>query len=296
VSEATRYSFVLGTGRCGSTLVQEIVSRHPAVGFVSNFDDRFGLPAGMGRWNNTLYRRVPSALTRKGRLRFAPSEAYRILDRDVSPLVTMPMHDLTAADASPWLRDRLRTFFDTRADAQAHAAFVHKFTGWPRVGFLESVFPDSRYVHIVRDGRAVASSWLQMPWWLGHKGPEQWHFGPLPDAYAKEWEAADRSFVLLAGLAWKLLLDAFAEARTTVAPGQWLELRYEDVAAAPEASMAKILEFLELEPDRRFDEALRRIPISTGRTDAFRRDLPEAAVELLTASLAEPLAAHGYEV
>ena len=30
---------VAGTGRCGSTLVQEMLCRHPAIGFVSGLDD-----------------------------------------------------------------------------------------------------------------------------------------------------------------------------------------------------------------------------------------------------------------
>src|SRR6266508_3574126 len=41
-------SFVIGTGRCGSSLVTEVIARHPAVGFVSGLDDKLpGLdPAG----------------------------------------------------------------------------------------------------------------------------------------------------------------------------------------------------------------------------------------------------------
>jgi hypothetical protein len=292
----TRYAFVLGTGRCGSTLVQEVVSRHPDVAFVSNLDDRFALPAALGRWNNTLYRRVPPALTRKGRFRFAPSEAYRVLDRKVSPALTMPSHDLTEADATPWLTQRTREFFDEHAARQRGEVFLHKFTGWPRVGFLDTVFPESRYVHVVRDGRAVANSWLQMPWWRGHLGPDQWHFGPLPEVYEEEWHASGDSFVVLAGLAWKLLLDAFDRARELVPADRWLEVRYEDVAADPVTHIAVVREFLGLAPDDTFDRTVAEFPFSTGRTDAYRRDLPEADVDLLTQSLAPRLRDLGYPV
>ncbi|MEY2426226.1 MAG: hypothetical protein QOI61_1798, partial [Actinomycetota bacterium] len=42
-----QYGFVLGTGRCGSTLVHELLARHHDVGFLSNIEDRLPLPAAV---------------------------------------------------------------------------------------------------------------------------------------------------------------------------------------------------------------------------------------------------------
>ena len=100
--------FVIGTGRCGSTLVEEVLCRHAGVGFVSNLEDRFNLPVGASRWNGRLYRRLPAAATQKSRVRYAPSEAYRVLAREVSPLLASPLRDLTASDVTPWLERRLQ--------------------------------------------------------------------------------------------------------------------------------------------------------------------------------------------
>ncbi|MDP9298431.1 MAG: sulfotransferase, partial [Actinomycetota bacterium] len=199
----SEFAFVLGTGRCGSTLVHELVARHPDVGFLSNLEDRVPLPAAAGRWNNELYRRVPEPLTRKGRLRFAPSEGYRALERVGSPALTAPVRDLLAEDVTPWLDARLHRFFEDRAHAQHKPLFLHKFTGWPRSGLLGRVFPEAKFVHVLRDGRAVANSFLQMPWWRGYAGPSGWGWGPLPATYAAEWESSGRSFAVLAGIQWK---------------------------------------------------------------------------------------------
>ena len=288
------FAWVLGTGRCGSTLIHEILARHPAVGFVSNVEDRVVLPPWAGRWNNAAFRRVPPAFTTKGRVRYAPSEGYRLLEREVSPLLAAPYRDLTADDVTPWLSGRLQRVLETRARLQGQPLFVHKFTGWPRAGFLDAVFPGSRYIHIIRDGRAVANSWLQMGWWTGHRGPEAWNWGSLPEQYRKEWEASGESFPLLAGLAWKVLIDAFETARERIEPHRWLELRYEDVLAAPAESFAIMLAFLGLPRDDRFDEALSRYEFRTGRAEAFRRDLDTRSLQLLDASLAGHLARHGY--
>jgi hypothetical protein len=67
----------------------------------------------------------------------------------------------------------------------------------------------------------------------GYQGPSRWILGPLPEPYAREWETFGPSFVLLAGLEWKLLMDAFQAARAAVASGQWLEVRHKDVLGDP---------------------------------------------------------------
>ena len=286
--------FLLGTGRCGSTLVHEVLVRHPEAGFVSNLDEKARLLGLRGRWNGALYRRLPPLATRKGRLRFAPSEAYPLLDREVAPVLSTPFRDLTAEDVTPWLERRLRRFVEARARAQRTPLFLHKFTGWPRAGFLHRVFPEARMIHVLRDGRAVASSWLQMPWWLGYRGPWHWQWGPLPEPYAAEWEASGRSFALLAGLAWKMLVDAYEAARARLPAGSWLEVRYEDYLEDPRLHTRRMLEFLGLDWTPAFERGFRGYVFDRARREAFREDLDPAQLELLESSLAGHLARHGY--
>ena len=289
------FAFVLGTGRCGSTLVHEVLARHPDVGFVSNVEDRLPmLPPAAGRWNGQLYRHLPVSFTRKGRVRFAPTEGYRVLTARVSPELVAPARDLVAGDATPWLSARTRRFFESRAAAQATPVFLHKFTGWPRAGFLDRTFPGARFVHIVRDGRAVANSFVQMPWWRGFEGPEHWGWGPLPSPYRREWVDSGRSFAVLAGIQWKMLLDAFDEARADLAADRWLEIRYEDVVAAPRERIGDMLTFLGLGWDPAFERAFAAQRFSAGRTDAFRADLGIHEVAMLDRVLGPHLAQHGY--
>lgn len=286
-------AFVLGTGRCGSTLVHEVLARHADVSFLSNVDD-LGYAPWSSSLNGRLYRRLPDRMTQKGRLRFAPSEGYRILDRTVSPMVSEPSRDLVASDVTPWLAVRLDDLFRSTAKAQDRGHFLHKFTGWPRAAFLTEIFPEARYVHVVRDGRAVANSWLQMPWWRGHRGPGEWHFGPLPAHYQAVWEESGQSFVVLAGLAWMLLLDAFAVAAEAVGPDHWLQVRYEDVLATPEATFRQIASFLGLPWTAEFAASVRQRHFALDRRDRFRTDLTALQVKQLDVLLRGPLEQLGY--
>ena len=50
-----RIVFVVGTGRCGSSLVHEMIAPHHDVGFVSNIDDNLPFLDLKGRYNNLLF-------------------------------------------------------------------------------------------------------------------------------------------------------------------------------------------------------------------------------------------------
>jgi hypothetical protein len=300
--------FVIGTGRCGSTVVAELLARHPEVGFVSNVDDKLARLDLSGRWNSALFRRAaPRAVHlvpfrdrrrpfERGRLRVAPSEGWEVLERQVSPIISTTYRDLVAADLTPWLADRLRPFFERRMAAQGRSSFFHHFTGWPRSGLLQAAFPDARFIHVVRDGRAVANSWLQMGWWSGYQGPSKWYLGPLPEPYAREFEASGGSFVLLAGIGWKLLIDSFEQARAAVPAKQWLDVRIEDLSADPRGQLAALLDFVELEWSPEFEEGFSRHRFDSARGQAFRRDLDRGNLRLLDGSLRGHLETWGYPV
>ncbi|MEU8245998.1 sulfotransferase [Nonomuraea sp. NPDC048916] len=286
--------FLIGTGRCGSTLVYGVLAGHPGVSFVSALDDQWPLlPAPVRRHSGTIYRRLPRGLASRSGLRFGPSEGYSALSREVSPMITDPFRDLTAEDVTPWLAARLRRFFERRTVA-GRGYLAHKFTGWPRAAFLHEVFPEARFVHIVRDGRAVANSLAQMPWWRGHLGSPGWRFGALPDGYAEEWDSGGQCLVHLAGIGWKVMMDAFEVARAAVPPHLWLEIRYEDVLTDPRKHMDVILEFLGLPWTPDFERRLELQSFSGGRAEAFRRDLTPRQIALLDRSLSGHLHRYGY--
>ncbi|HYN98287.1 MAG TPA: sulfotransferase [Actinomycetota bacterium] len=294
VSSGPRFAFVTGTGRCGSSLIQEVLARHPDVGFLSNVDDLVPLRGMAGSRNNSVYRHIPAAFTQKGRVRYAPSEGYRALEREVSPLVVAPYRDLTAADVTPWLETRFRDFFAGRAASQGKPVFLHKFTGWPRTGFIQEIFPEARFIHVVRDGRAVANSFLQTSWWQGFAGPPAWGWGPLPAGYAEEWEESGRSFVLLAGLHWKMLEDAARESASAVDPARWMQVRYEDFVGDPRGRLSEMLDVLGLSWDPTFEAQLEKQTFGRGRTHAYMKDLTPSQVKLLDASLGDHLKRLGY--
>ena len=287
--------FITGTGRCGSTLVHEILSRHPDLGFVSNIEDNLPRINRLGRWNNAIYRTPLGAFTRKGGLRFAPSEAYNIISREVSPIYANSSRDLLAEDVTPWLEKGFKRFFESRNRAQGKPIFSHKYTGWPRIGFFHQIFQNAKFIHIIRDGRAVTNSWLQMPWWDGYRGPENWLWGELSSNYRDEWERANRSFITLAAISWKILMDAFARAVEALPKKYCLCLRFEDLLKDPREHFCKILEFVGTSWNETFERSFAKQVFHKDRQQAFRSDLAPEQVKQLEESLGEHLVCYGYE-
>lgn len=301
-------ALVTGTGRSGTTLIQETLSRHPATGFISGFDDKLSRLNLVGKNNGRLYRRTPQrassmrawsearTIFEKGRIRVAPSEAYALIDRHVMAGFSEPCRDLVAGDMTPYLRDRVIDFFDQRIAAQGCDVFVQHLTGWPRVGFLREAYPNLKVINVVRDGRAVSNSWLQMGWWDGWQGPDKWIFGPLPEDLRADWEASGRSFPVLAALGWIMLMRAYEEARALVPQDHWLDVRYEDVLDDPRGRFEDMLGFLGLAWTPEFEEGFGSHTIEKHRSAPWLDELTPAQVADMEKVLAEPLARWGYSV
>jgi hypothetical protein len=84
-------------------------------------------------------------------------------------------------------------------------------------------------------------------------------------------------------------------ARARVPPGQWLDVRFEDVLADPPACFRELLAFAGLEAVPAFERQLARIEFRRDRRQAFRRTLDAATGAALEGSLAEHLRAWGYD-
>ncbi len=238
--------FIIGSGRNGSTLLHEMLSRHEEVSWLSSLCDRYPDDPSRNRW---LLRAV--SLPGVGRLlwrRFPPDECYSFWNRSFPGFAT-PCRDLTAEDVSPVSRERIRAA-TWSATLPSRPRLVVKLTGWPRARFLNEIFEDALFVHLVRDGRAVANSLLQVGWWRGWGGPGQWRFGPLSREDAELWEESGRSFVVLAGLQWRRLMEAARVCEERIADSRWLEVRYESLCDRPVESVDRILAFAGLSESR----------------------------------------------
>jgi omega-hydroxy-beta-dihydromenaquinone-9 sulfotransferase len=165
-----------------------------------------------------------------------------------------------------------------------------KITGRPRLGYLNEIFEDARFIHLVRDGRAVAASLLHVDFWRGWYGPQGWRAGLLSPEDQALSEAYDRSFVALAGLEWRIQMGAMEAARRAVDPSRLMEIRYEDFCERPKETFREVLEFFELRSSPVLDAHVAATPIRNTSNDA----LTAAQQHILEDLLRDDLRRYGY--
>jgi hypothetical protein len=285
--------FIVGTGRCGSTAFHRLFGAHPQLMWLSGFAEEFPSHPEWNRWAVTA---VGNRLIRSifGK-RIKPGENYGFWYAHAYGFAE-PGRDLVAADVTPRVRRQLHRVFERMLTRRRHRLFI-KLTGWSRIGFLNDVFPDAKFIHIVRDGRAVASSYLHInEWqWRGWYGPSNWRYGPLSPEDQAAWETSGRSFAALAGIQWRLHTRAIETARAGIDPERYLQVRYEDYCADPVSVCRGVVDFAELAWDPAFERRVRSAKISD-MTSRYRKDLSPEQVAMLTTLLRADLVRYGYDV
>ncbi len=281
--------FVTGTGRCGSSVFFEILSGHEGIMWLAS----------------SMNRKYSTAVNRRGVVlrglagdglpgravgsRFRPSEAYGFWNRHFRGFAATA-RDLEEHDVMEVQRKSLPDAFGEMVTSR-RAVMAAKITGWPRIGFLKEIFPEARFLHIVRDGRAVVNSMLNVEFWQGWRGPWNWRMGLLKPEDEKVWIENGRSYAILAALQWNMLMDRMRVWKQRY-PGHIMDIRYEDMCARPVQTFKKALEFGGVKWSRRFEGRLKSYRLKN-TNDKWKENL-RGQEEVLAKVMSRGLREYGY--
>lgn len=198
--------FVINSGRAGSTLLQMMLSAHPRLvvapetHWIVHLADRHrdGGPPWAG-----LAEDLSAEPSYRDVWRLDPRETRRRL----------------AERAPVTVAGAIDEVFRQYAELARKPRWGDKSPSYAlHVARLAELWPEARFVHLVRDGRDVASSLLRVPW-----GPRT-----IPGA----------------ALHWRRSVERARRDGERLGPGRFTEVRYERLVADPEAELRTICTFL----------------------------------------------------
>lgn len=241
----SKVTFLLGAGRSGTTLLYKLLSAHPDVAYLSNYHNRWpelSSTALLQRLLNLFpdvkrqswFKKDGGAYFNEQRKWFqtmipTPSEGesvYRACGLTIRPNVDERM-----------VRCMNKKFERIRRLVGAKVLLTKRTANNRRIPALMNIFPAAKYIHLIRDGRAVAYSLPRVAWWDDHvlfwagKSPRQMvmeGFDPLVLA-ARNW--VEEMASLESGLA-------------LIEPEKVLEVNYKQLLQNPLVEIERMIEFM----------------------------------------------------
>lgn len=249
--------FMIGMPRSGTTIISEAISMHEDLGWVSQYMNLFpgaswipifhrivDIP-GIGRYLRGKKRQGKGTREFIKRLLPRSDEAFTLWAYYCGEKILRDY--LINCAASGDEKNRIKKLIRTALTLQGKRRFFTKFTGPPRIWYLNSIFPDAYFVHVLRDPRAVVSSLLKVPFWRERCCLERpWWLNGLPEAYIQEWIDTGRSPAALAAVQWKRVVELTWEEKKIIAKGRYIEVRYEDFVTDSHGALREILSKAEL--------------------------------------------------
>ena len=222
---------VLGVRRSGTTLLRVMLDRNPALAIP---DESYFVPQLAHRHRGPV---DPDAFVDDLR------RLRTLVEWDLDP-------DRVRERLSPGMSagEAIAAVFAAYAAARGKPRWGDKTPLYMQhLGLLERLFPDARYVHLIRDGRDAALSFLSVPAGIMTEG---WGYPRDAAGFAAQWatEVGDAQ-----------------DLGRRVGPGRYRELRYEALVGDAVTELRGICSFLDLA----YDEGMVDY---AGKTDSARKE------------------------
>jgi hypothetical protein len=232
------FPLLVGSGRSGTTLFRNVLDTHPEMAMTH--EAHFVAPMAVRRRRYEHGSGFDTAAF-LGDLYANPNFARQGVARDALAA------DLAATPPTGYA-EAVRAVFARYAADHGKPRYGDKTPGYvSHIPLLADLFPEARFVHIVRDGRDVAMSYLDRSEW-----------GPATLSEAAHY--------------WRDRVGRGRAAGRTLGPERYREVRYEDMVDDPETTTRTLCEFLDLDfrPELlRFHERGHEFIASSATPEAF---------------------------
>ena len=259
--------FIIGCPRSGTGIFHQLLRLHPDIAWITPVTNRcFSLKYGKfyenpstAKYIQNIVKYLPDILVPKKysgpydgslkiKFQYETNEGHAIWN-SFCPLED---HYLDENDLSDEAVNYFREVVKGHLEIFNKSRFVNKMPhNSMRIRYINGIFPDAKFIHILRDGRAVVNSLLKRrrlekgsinSWWATK--PKKWRkYKKLPGAQQSAYQ-------------WRDIIQQIKKDKKYLKKDQYYEFKYEDLIEKTDESMRQIISFLELNPEKYFKEEI----------------------------------------
>ena len=212
--------FVLGSPRSGTSIFNKMLSQHPQI---ANFSEAL--------------------------------QVWEPKDRNLQMDHLKTRSDVTARDA-----DRITYAFGLYQKMKNRPVFVNKCPrSSVRIEFIHEIFPQAKFIHIIRDGRAVVNSLIDII------NREDFRKKRPLGGFCKppNWKALTKlPPVERHAHQWVQIMEEIIQRRQIVSDNNWFDLKYEGLCANPSQQIEEVFEFIGLPVSEQYIRSVSAMPHS----------------------------------
>ncbi|WP_256369254.1 sulfotransferase [Ruegeria sp. HKCCA6837] len=226
---------IVGSGRCGTTAMQAIFDSHPQIHVINETQwvPRMVSEFGSGTCSRA---KLIDFVRHTHHSNGLPTQEF---DVDKFLQVSNAPSQLTVKEFS----DALGHYF---AAQQGKSRYADKTPDYGvHIYELSQVWPECRFLHLIRDGRAVVRSMMQHDGYKALLASGRLSWADVAHDY-KPTNSAQETTLSVSRMAdlWAKRVALTREAAQHLENDRYLEVRYEDLVAQPRATLMRIADFL----------------------------------------------------
>jgi len=251
--------FLVGTGRCGSTIIYSCLAMHPDLAWIPSWVTL------VPRWPqvaaSTRLWSLPGA-DRFWETRFFPKpvEPNPVFERWDGRFREEAAEPAVVASAQAGLVPLIRSL----CRAQGRQRFLAKMVGRPvKVAVLNALFPDALFILITRDLKPTTCSLIQVEFYHG-MNLSRWPWHPIPPALLEFASARKPAPEIDAAIVVEMNLRELRRQLASVPAERVLEMSYGSFTAEPVEGLERIGRFAEFPVDAALRERVRRRKVYGG--------------------------------
>ncbi len=205
--------FIIGSQRSGTTLLRLILNAHSKIAIPE--EGTFWMPL-LRRYKKKPYKNISKKELKNILSYIVKNHQFKLWCIDPAPLI----ENILKSEQSS-LRDLMKLFYEYYANVQNKEIWGDKTPSFFRmIPVLHKLFPEARFIHIVRDGRDLYLSWKKL--------------NPL------------MKFVSLSAIEWKYKVNKIRDDLSRIPSEKWIEIKYENLVKNPKNIVKGICDFLEI--------------------------------------------------